>query len=68
MIDVDGLRPSEADSLLRIREIRVRNNDSWMNILAIALASSPDLTKAIIRDIIINDTKVIERMKRLIDE
>ena len=53
-----GTRRSKKDLLGSIKKIRVKNNDLWMEILAIALECNPIATKQIIKDIATNDTAV----------
>jgi hypothetical protein len=55
------------DMLESITEIRVRNNDLWMRIMAIALEADPDSTKALIREIAINDSEVTVAMRGIAD-
>jgi hypothetical protein len=49
-----------------IKEIRVRNNDPWMEIVQIALESNRDRTLACLTSILCNDQAVSELVKGLI--
>ena len=62
------LRPSEADTLDRIEYIRAKNNRCWMSIMRIALASDPKTTRAILRDINLNDQHISTLLGKLSDE
>ncbi len=53
---------SEEDMLDHVTEIRVRNNDLWMAILAIALKSDPEHTKEIMKAIARNDADITMEM------
>ena len=54
--------------LKKIKKIRVASNDLWMSILAIALRTAPDETKAILDQIYGNDLKVASHVRKIIDE
>ena len=58
---------TDEDMLDYITEIRVRNNDLWMSIMAIALEANPKATKALIREIAINDSEVTVAMRGIAD-
>lgn len=60
----DKARP-ERDSIDAITKIRVRNNDLWMEILEVALRSSPEETRDIIRRIAYNDALVVKEFKKI---
>lgn len=60
----DKERP-ERDSIDAITKIRVRNNDLWMEILEVALRSSPEETRDIIRRIAYNDALVVKEFKKI---
>lgn len=48
-----------------IEKVRSFNNKLWMDILRLALASSPDEAKAILNQINANDKKISELLGRL---
>lgn len=63
---------SQVDKALREREIietitsiRASNNDVWMRLLAIALESAPNATKAVLREINQNDRKISDLLGEL---
>lgn len=58
---------SEDDMLDNVTEIRVRNNDLWMGILAIALKADPGHTKELIRAIAKNDAAITLEMNGIAD-
>lgn len=58
---------SEEDMLDSVTQIRVRNNDLWMGILAIALEADPDRTKKLIRAIARNDAAITMEMMGIAD-
>lgn len=58
---------SEEDMLDSVTEIRVRNNDLWMGILAIALKADPEHTKELIRAIAKNDAAITMEMTGIAD-
>lgn len=58
---------TKADLLEAMTKIRVKNNDLWMNILAIALEANPNATKEIINLIAQNDAKVVHKLRGLAD-
>ena len=62
------LRPSEADTLDKVEYIRAQNNRCWMSIMRIALATNPKTTRAILRDINLNDQHISTLLGRLADE
>jgi hypothetical protein len=56
------------DALMEIKEIRAHNNDLWMTILDIALRVDPTHVKEILRQIKRNDSMIVAKMNRIIDE
>ncbi len=58
---------SEEDMLDHVTEIRVRNNDLWMGILAIALKADPKHTKKLIKAIAENDAAITLEMTGIAD-
>lgn len=57
---------SEQETIRDIAKVRVRNNDLWMRILAIAMEAAPDKTKAVLREINANDRKVSDLLGELV--
>lgn len=53
--------------MARLKEIRVSNNDLWMQILEIALSSDPIRTKKVMSQVAENDKKVVETFWALTD-
>lgn len=53
------------NELKEIKEIRVHNNDLWMEILAVALKYQRQTTKALIEKIRENDKKITDLMEKL---
>lgn len=58
---------SEEDMLDSVTQIRVRNNDLWMGILAIALKADPETTKELIKAIAKNDAAITVEMMGIAD-
>lgn len=58
---------SEEDMLDHVTEIRVRNNDLWMGILAIALKADPEHTKELMKAIAKNDADITMEMMGIAD-
>jgi len=52
--------------LERIKNIRARNNELWMEILEIALKSNPKRTKMVLKEITENDERINSKLKGLI--
>ncbi len=48
-----------------VAEIRRRNNELWMELLALALEARPKKAKALIREITENDRKVSSWLSKL---
>lgn len=60
--------PKIGSPLDQVHQIRVKNNDLWMEILQIALDFAPEETKAILARIKKNDRRITELFGALIDE
>lgn len=58
---------SEEDMLDSVKQIRVRNNDLWMGILAIAFKADPEGTKELMKAIAMNDAAITAEMLELSD-
>ena len=58
---------TDGDLLESITDIRVRNNDLWMSIMAIALEANPKATKYLIRKIARNDSEITMEMRAISD-
>lgn len=54
-----------SEDLEAIREIRARNNDLWMSIVAIALETAPKQTKELLRQINLNDRAINDILRDL---
>jgi hypothetical protein len=56
------------DLVSEIEEIRVRNNHLWMDLVRVALESSPGRAKSILKQINANDRLISDALGRLADE
>ena len=55
----------EDEIIQKVTDIRKTNNDCWMRLLKLALKSSPEEARKIIKDITTNDKQVTEWLQRL---
>ena len=58
---------NRTDLLGRLKDIRVNNNDLWMQILEIALESDPIKTKRVMQQVADNDRSVVQTFLALTD-
>lgn len=49
-----------------IKDIRIKNNDLWMDILRIALEARPEQTKMVLRQIKNNDKEISRNVGEII--
>lgn len=56
------------DLVAEIQQIRANNNKLWMDLLRVALESSPGRAKAILKQINANDRLISNALGRLADE
>lgn len=57
---------SDIKYVREITEVRAMNNCLWMAVLEIALKTNPLETKKVLKKILDNDTRINERLKKLV--
>ncbi len=59
------MKATDIRSLDQIKRIRISNNSLWMSLLYLALETSPEKAKGIMKEIAKNDTKITTLTRKL---